>query len=72
MTIDIEEREDTRLTVGRAPVRLAAGGTLHYYVVSCEHGVTELHDNMALTQEAVIGNLVDKHHEETGCQCQPS
>lgn len=69
--LNIEEREDTRMTVGRVPIRLAAGGRAHYYILTCAHGETELHDINDVNPSVVKANLIEAHHATTGCSCQP-
>lgn len=71
--LTIDEVHDETLTIGHAPVRLAATHqAATYYILECPHGSTQLHEVEGVDQSVVTGNLVKEHHERLGCQCQPA
>ena len=74
MTIDIERQESSKLQVGKTPARLASGSVISYYILTCEHGTTQLHDPHQYDNDAeVVANLVKEHHVRLeDCECQPA
>lgn len=71
MTVDIDHVQDDRLTIGHGPQRIGHREA-YYYILTCDHGTTQLHSIEDTDPEVVKANLVAQHHDQLeGCTCQP-
>jgi len=59
-------------TVAHMPARLRDGRDVTYYIVSCEHGTTQLHELNGTDPAIVTDNLTKQHNRRLGCTCRPS